>query len=80
METVRVITQPESWAQEVRSDVVRALEELLERAKSGEIQGLAYACATIDNCVSTGFTKSNAHSAILGGLERVKFRMLSGED
>lgn len=79
-EVVRVITQTESWHQEVQTDVVTRLRELLVMAESGEIQGIAYAAATADNCVATGFTKNNAQSAIIGGLERVKHRMLSGED
>lgn len=80
METLRVITQTESWSKEVQTDVVARLSELLEMAKSGEIQGIAYSCALIDGCTATGFTKNNAQSAIIGGLERVKHRMLAGED
>lgn len=78
-EPLRVITQTESWAQEVQTDVVCCLRELLAQAESGEIQGIAYSCATLDNMVATGFTKNNAQSAIIGGLERVKHRMLAGE-
>ena len=78
-ETLRLITQTESWAQEVQADVVESLRTLLAQAEAGEIQGIAYACASTDNAVITGFTKNNAQSAIIGGLERVKRRMLSGE-
>lgn len=76
---LRVITQTESWKQEVQADVVGRLEELLALAKEGEIQGIAYSAACIDNAVRAGFTKSSAHNAIIGGLERVKFMMLNGE-
>jgi len=79
-DALRLITQTESWKQEVQVDVVTRLRELLAMAEAGEIQGIAYAAATTDNMVATGFTKNNAQSAIIGGLERVKHRMLSGED
>lgn len=78
-EPLRVITQTESWAQEVQTDVVTRLRELLAQAESGELQGIAYAAACADNMIATGFTKNNAQSAIIGGLERVKHRMLAGE-
>lgn len=76
---LKLITQTESWKQEVQVDVVTRLRELLAQAESGEIQGIAYAAATADNCIATGFTKNDAQSAIIGGLERVKHRMLAGE-
>ena len=78
-EPLRVITQTESWAQEVQADVVSTLRELLARAEAGEIQGIAYAANCADNLVLTGFSKRNNQSAIIGGLERVKHRMLAGE-
>lgn len=78
-EPVRVITQTESWRQEVQRDVIETLERLLEQAHSGELQGIAYAGVTADNCVVTGFSKDNGRSAIIGGLERVKHRMLTME-
>lgn len=80
MRPLKVITQPESWRQEIREDVVSHLRGLLDRAEAGEIQGIAYSCASVDNCVVTGFTKNDAQSAIIGGLERVKHRMLADED
>jgi hypothetical protein len=79
-EPLRVITQTESWRQEVQDDVVMRLRSLLEQAEAGEIQGIAYAASTVDGMVQTGFTKNNAQSAILGGLARVQHRMIAGED
>lgn len=78
-DTLRVITRTESWANAVQQDVIEALENLLERARTGEVQGLAYATALADGSVATGYTKSNAHSAIIGGLARVQHRMIAGE-
>ncbi len=77
---LRLITQTESWKAEVKDDVVETLLTLLERARSGEIQGLAYSAATIDSAVLTGFTKSDGHNVILGGLARVQHAMLASEE
>jgi len=79
-EPLRIITQTESWKQEVQSDVVVRIRELLAMAEAGEIQGIAYAAAGIDNTIITGFTKNNAQTAIIGGLARVQHRMLAGEE
>lgn len=79
MELLRVITQTESWKQEVQADVVERLTELLEAAKAGEIQGIAYSAVTVDGMVATGFTKNAHQSAIIGGLVRVQHRMIAGE-
>ena len=76
---VRVITQAESWKQEVREDVVVRLRELLAMAESGEIKGIAYAATTADNAVITGYSKSENFSALVGGLSNVQFRMLKAD-
>jgi hypothetical protein len=76
----RLITQPESWKSEVQEDVVSRLRTLLEKAESGELQGIAYAAVTIDRCVMTGFTKNDDQSGIIGGLARVQHRMIAGEE
>lgn len=78
-EPLRIITQTESWRQEVQADVVSQLRELLAMAESGEIQGFAYAAASADSMVISGFTKNNYQSAIIGGLARVQHRMISQE-
>lgn len=77
-EPLRVITQTESWANEVKLDVIEHLEYLLDKAKTGEILGIAYAANTSDNMVITGSTKSVEQLKIVGGLERIKHRMIMG--
>ncbi|KQS79036.1 hypothetical protein ASG25_10645 [Rhizobium sp. Leaf384] len=79
-EPFRLITQPESWKSEVQNDVVTRLRELLEMAESGELQGIAYSASTVDGCVMTGFTKSADQNGIIGGLARVQYRMIAGEE
>jgi len=79
VDPLRVITQTESWKAEVKVDVVERLRELLAAAEAGEIQGIAFSATTIDDCVITGFSKNTNQAAIIGGLERVKHRMLANE-
>lgn len=77
---LKVITQQESWAEEVRQDVVERLEYLIECARSGELQGFVLVGLTADNMVITATTKNGDQAKLIGGIERVKFRMLSAED
>jgi hypothetical protein len=79
VEPLKVITQTESWQQEVKEDVVAMIKRLLQCAEAGEIQGLAYAAVTIDGCTLDAFSKSANHAILIAGLERVKFRLLSQE-
>ena len=79
VDPLRVITQTESWSAEVKADVVDELRGLLASAEAGEIQGIAYAAIGVDGCVTTGATKNVNQSSIIGGLERIKHRMLASE-
>lgn len=79
-ETFKVITQKESWAQEVKQDVVDQLRLLLEQAESGDIQGFAFVGVCLDGTVLTCSTKNDDQCKIIGGMERIKYRMLKAED
>ena len=78
-EPLRIITQTESWASDVKADVVERLRQLLAQAEAGEIQGIAYSAYCADGMTITGCSKSSNQSAIIGGLERIKHRMLASE-
>lgn len=60
--------------------VVGLLEDLLELAKNGRIRAIAFATVNAGRSVSTGYSTEErgveAH-ALVGGLERVKMRVLS---
>jgi hypothetical protein len=54
--------------------LVRMLEELLELAKSGEIEGGIFAGAGLDGCIHTCWNcGAAARSQLLGAVEKVKF-------
>lgn len=79
-ENLKLITQPESWKQEVKEDVVCQLRDLLSKAETGELQGFIFVGLTIDRCVITAATKNSDQAGLIGGLERVKHRMLASEN
>lgn len=76
---VRIITQQESWRTEVQADVVDRLRLLLSKAEAGEIQGFVFIGLSIDDCIITAATKNNDQAKLIGGMERVKHRMLAAE-
>lgn len=78
VDPLRVITQEESWRGQVKADVVERLRELLAMAESGELQGIAYAAIGSDGMVITGCSKNVNQMAIVGGLERIKYRLVVG--
>lgn len=54
--------------------LVRMLEELLEQAKTGEIEGGIFAGASRDGCMYTCWDTGDAvKSQMIGALEKVKF-------
>lgn len=77
---LRVISQEESWRNEVHADVVETLETLLEEAKEGRIIGLAYATLEADSATFNGSTRTTNLPALIGSLERCKYRMMQQMD
>jgi len=72
---LRVITQTESWKQEVQADAVRLLEEWLAMAKSGELQGVALAGVRIGERQMTAFSKSENRNILIAGMTQCTYRM-----
>ena len=63
--------------------VVEMLESLLELAKSGHIRAIAYATVNAGRFVGTAFAVEEPgieERALVGGLERVKLRLLSRDE
>lgn len=79
-ETLKLITQEQSWLNEVQADVVERLRTLLEKAEAGEIQGFAFAGLSVDGMTITCATKNDNQAMLIGAIERVKYRMLASED
>ena len=57
------------------NDLIGILESLLERARSAEIVGIAYATEMPDGSVGTGYTTRH-NLTILGGIRWLEHRMV----
>ncbi len=61
---------------DVREDVVSALEDLLAKAKSGEVTGIYFAVLLAEGSISTGFSHHDEIVRALGAVEILKRRMV----
>lgn len=75
MEPLKLITKPESWAKEAQPTVIKMLEDLLERARAGEVVAVAFAGECSDGFVLTGFTVPRHYGLMIGGLAQMQYRM-----
>lgn len=64
-------------ANQPQQDLVLQLERLLEEARSGELQGIAYAVTYVASEVSHGWFFHNNRMRLIGELEQVKWHLLS---
>ncbi len=65
------------------ASVVELLEDLLERARSGHLRAIACATVNAGRGVGTAFAVEEhglEEHALVGGLERVKMRLLSRDE
>lgn len=76
-EPLKVLTQQESWLQEVDASIVQMLEDVLARAKQGEFTGMALSFTCKDGSTFGTYSKMDHQGLIIAGLERLKFGMLS---
>jgi hypothetical protein len=68
LQTDRTVTQDE---------IVQGLESLLERARAGEFQGIAWTASLPDGSAKTGWTRSIDFHALLSGVATLQWRMIS---
>lgn len=71
-ETLKVVTQRDSWLQEVDQNVIETLESMLERARAGELTGVAICATTKDNCTVTSYSKLDRTAMMLGAVTRLQ--------
>lgn len=71
----RVITQQEAFLKEIHGDVIELLEEQLECARKGEIEGLALATINKDGSFLTAWTKRNNSAGLLGAVAKLQVRL-----
>ena len=59
--------------------LIKHLDGLLEQAKSGELQALAYVCTYRGNTVNSGWTKLRNVRRVVGEMESMKIKLLTEE-
>lgn len=64
---------------EPRESVIKELEDLLERARSGEVQGVAYAALHSDGLASWGIFGAQGPYSMVGAVEVMKANLLLEE-
>jgi hypothetical protein len=60
-----------------QADVVEVLEDMLARAKNGELTGVVVVGCTVDECSTARWSKSLNTNVLIAGIERFKFSLLS---
>jgi hypothetical protein len=75
VEPLKVVTKQESWLEYVRTDVINMLEDLLARAKTGEITGIAVAATNADGSTTQMWSPMDDKD-FQTLLKEVKFRLL----
>lgn len=60
----------------VDETAVTILEEFLERAKAGELEGVIVVATTTDDSIRYAVSAVMSRNDIIGGMERVKFDIL----
>lgn len=76
VEPLKVITQEESWKQTVNESVVQLLEEVLEKAKAGEYQGVVVAGIVRDDSTFYSISAQNNTGLMLAAVTRLQHKML----
>lgn len=70
---VKLVTRPEL----AKADVIQRLEEALDMARSGHIEGVAVAYVTTDGAVGTGFSRCEKGGALMGAVALLQHRVCS---
>lgn len=63
---------------EVDRTVVEILEDLLAKAMTGEIEGLAVVSTYKRGTIDYHYSKMISRNDVIGGMERLKFHLLQG--
>lgn len=61
-------------------EIIRHLEELLEKARGGLFSGLAYATVEANGSTGSGWAGDANFSETLGAVSRLQYRMLKRDD
>jgi len=67
--------EPSPWRKECIADVIRILEDQLDKAKKGEISSVAIAMTVPGKCSGTIFSKTDDLSSLIGAISVLNYRL-----
>lgn len=65
---------------QVVASVVETLEGMLERARAGDITGLAAATVNYDGSISSTWSETDNFPALLGSVARLEYRLNANQN
>lgn len=78
METpIRVVTRDEEWLKAVDQSVVEAIEEVLEMAHKGQIDGVAFAATLKSGDTFINWSRRNQTQLLSGALAILQHRLIA---
>lgn len=60
--------------------LIEHLENLLDKAKSGELQELVYVCSYDDNTTNSGWSAIRNRIRLIGQIEQLKHNLMMGDE
>lgn len=72
------VVKLKTWESEVKEDIIKTLEDTLEKAKKGEFEGLAIVAGYPDGSCFTVYCKSVNQHTIISGIAILQHRIISG--
>ena len=78
--TIKLVTEPEVWRDEVNAACIDRLEELLGKAKTTGLTGFALAWTEKGNAAATAFTKSDNRYSLIGAVAELQHRLIAVGD
>ena len=76
MSSPHIVELP-TFASGVKAEIVKDLEELLDRARAGEFEGFAWVAALPNGACKTGYSKSVNFHTQLAGVTILQHRMIA---
>lgn len=77
MEPLRVVTREEEWRKDVQRSVIETIEEVLEMAKSGEIDGIAFAATLKTGDTFSNWSRRNQTPLLNGAIAILQHRLIT---
>jgi hypothetical protein len=79
--TVRLVPKDQAFIEEVNANIIERLEWAKSFVSTGELfAGVGIVITHRDGSTTTTFSKTENQAVMIGGLERLKHRLLTSDD